>query len=140
MRLPRRSRGLNLAEVLIALSLLTGAFLVVVGLFAKTLQLQTRTAELTEAAEIGKTVMEGLKAQPGLIPDPTKSFTTAADIIAGPPPFPPQPFPSVQGEYGKYDIEIHVEESPSTPNLKAVEVVIKWEGGQGTHIQTLFPE
>lgn len=140
MRLLRRSRGLNLAEVLIALTLLTGAFLLVVGLFAKTLQIQTRTAELTEAAEIGKTVMEGLKAQPGLIPDPTKSFKTTADILPGPPQFPPPPFPSVQGEYGKYDIEIHIEESPSTPNLKAVEVVVKWEGGHGTHIQTLFPE
>lgn len=140
MRLLRRSRGLNLAEVLIALTLLTGAFLLVIGLFSKTLQLQTRTAELTEAAEIGKTVMEGLKAQPGLIPDPTKSFTTTADILPGPPPFPPPPFPSIQGEYGQYDIEIHIEESPSTPNLKAVEVVIKSEGGHGTHIQTLVPE
>lgn len=139
-RLLRRLYGFNLAEVLIALALLTTAFLVVVGIFVPTLQLQTRTAEITEAAEIAKTVMEGLKAQPGLVPDPTKSFFTTADIIVGPPPFPPAPFPQIQGEYGTYDIEIHITESPATPDLKAVEVIVKWEGGQGTRIQTLFAE
>jgi hypothetical protein len=134
-----KPRGLSLAEVLIALALLTFGFLMVIGLFAQNLQLQSRSAEMTEAVEIARSVMEELKARPALIPDPTVHFQTASQIIPGPPPFPPAPFPSVQGEHGRYTIEIKIEEA--TPRgVKAVEVYVAWEGGRGVSLQTLFPE
>lgn len=133
------NRALSLAEVLIALTLLTVAFLSVVALFARNLQLQSRAAEITECAEIGKGIMEQLKANPAVIPDPTESFRDASQIIAGPPPFPPPPFPTVEGAHGTYSVEINITET-TVPNCKAVEVVVAWVGGRGVRLQTLFPE
>jgi len=121
------------------LALLTFGFLVVIGLFARNLQLQSRSSEMTESAEIGRAIMEELKARPALIPDPTVSFTSASQRIPGPPPFPPDPFPTVVGEHGTYSIEINIQEA-SPRNLKAVEVVVSWEGGHGVRLQTFFPE
>ena len=141
MSFPRitRPKGSSLLEVLIAASLLTVAFLAVVGLFSQNLKLQSRSAEMTECAEIGRRILEQLKANEGIIPSPTVTFDKNSVQIPGPPPFPPDPFPFVQGEHGLYEITINIEEA--TPlYLKSVEVVVSWEGGHGVSLQTFFSE
>lgn len=140
MRLCRTSpRASSLLEVLIAASLLTVAFLAVIGLFSQNLKLQSRSAEMTECAEIARNILEQMKANEGLIPSPTVTFDKNSAQLAGPPPFPPNPFPFVQGEHGLYEVTINIEEA--TPvYLKSVEVIVSWEGGRGVSLQTYFSE
>ena len=119
------------------MAFLTMAFLAVVGLFSINLQLINRSSERSEAAEIARTVLNQMKADISLIPPPPAEFTPSTPVIAGPPDFPPPPFPRVHGASGTYEITVRVRDS-GVSGVKAVEVQVAWEGGQGVRVETFF--
>lgn len=130
---------MSLLEILLALTLLVVGFLAVAGLFSSNLQLINRSSELTEASEIAREVLEVMKAYPETVPGPPMRFTPNSPVLPGTPPFPPPPFPTVDGENGRYEITVNITNAP-VDDLKAVEVQVSWDGGQGVRIQTLLPE
>ena len=134
----RRRSGLTMAEIVVAMAILLMGFLAVSGIFSRNLQLVERSAELTEASEIGRRVMEAIEAHPDSIPDPPAAFTPETSPLAGDPPFPPLPFPETTGDRGTYRISVTVEAS-GVAALKAVEVRVAWNHEQGVRLQKLFP-
>jgi type II secretory pathway pseudopilin PulG len=133
----RAIRAVTLTEIIIGMGLLVVAFLAVAGIFSRNLQLQSRTQEMTEAAELGRRLLDSLRLDPRGIPDPPALFTPASSLLVGPPAFPPAPFPSIDGSFGRYDITVKVD-SAADPSLKLVEVNVAWEDGQGVTLQTFF--
>lgn len=127
-----------------AVSLLTFGLLAVIGIFSHQLELERRNSELMEATELARGILENLKSDPSSVPPPPASFAPGDTPLAGPPAFPPAPFPYVEGDGGRYDIFVKVE-AAGPPGLKAVEVRVTWhekaapQADRGVALQTFLP-
>ena len=117
-------RGLTLAEILVALALLSVALLTMVAIFTKNLSLAGKTEEMTVATELGKTMLERVAVmEPDLVPVP--SYFARHPVNAD--GFPPSPYPSQTIDGREYEIEVR-----TTPrgDLVLVEATVIWSRGR----------
>lgn len=138
-RLRGDPRGFTLSEVMVAIGLLAVALLAVISLFTAALRLQAQLQERTEAASLGRELMERIRAAPGTVPAAPRSWyggemeDTPYDL--GPPRFPPAPYPFHNG----YSLDVELEDAPR-PGMKLVRVGVRWKGGKKLAFQTFIPK
>lgn len=125
----RKTAALTLAEVIIAIGLLSMVLLMLVGVFIGGLQLMARSEVHTEASSIGREVIETIEDEGGFsaLPSSMASFDGAVPHpkLDG---FPPDPYPKATRGGREYIIRVEVR-SPSS-RLGAVLVTVKWNEGQ----------
>ena len=106
-------RGFNLAEVLLAVFLITLALLAVVGVFTASLPFLSHNREAATASALARSLHEEMLARGGLPTTPTLFRGSVPDPpVAG---FPPAPYPRQQVEGRDYDFEVRVDPEEVPP-------------------------
>lgn len=125
--LKRINGGFTLSEVMISVGLLAVAVLAVIGLFTGAIQMQAQSQERAEAEAVARDIMERIRAAPSNVPPAPATWIggefTSTPVDAGPPAFPPLPYPY---DSGGYSVDVYLENA-SRPDMKLVRVVIRWK-------------
>ena len=125
----REYKGLTLAEILIAVGLLTMVLVLLVGVFIGGLQLMQRSEVHTAASSIGREVMETIEDEGGLACIPLHSTAfNGANPDASVDGFPPAPYPRVS-RAGR-EFVVRVETHSLSARMAAVLVTVSWGGGR----------
>lgn len=132
MRRTRRDAGFSLAEMLLALLLLSVGVLALIGVFTGGLNLMSRSEEITSATQVGRNVMEQIKQMdPALIPDNADFDGTVAANASG---FPPAPYPNIERQGRNFDLRVQTERKG--PHSVSVLVTVSWQDGGPLKFET----
>ena len=124
---------------MLSVGLLAVAVLAVIGLFTGAIQMQAQSQERAEAEAVARDMMERIRAAPSNVPPAPGTWIggelTSTPVAAGPPDFPPPPYPY---DKGGYSVDVYLENS-SRPDMKLVRVAIRWKDNKRRlEIQTLI--
>ncbi|MCA9796903.1 MAG: hypothetical protein KC910_34070 [Candidatus Eremiobacteraeota bacterium] len=129
-------RGFTLAEVMVALGLITIAVLTIIAAFTGALQLSSKSSEITAATGVGQDFLEAIRdAGYDFVPDGTYTFDgrRADPAIDG---FPPDPYPVAQVDGRDYSLKVRV--APKGATLKIVTVEVFWGNQSRIALETFF--
>lgn len=127
MRTPRRA--LTLAEVILALGILTSAILAIVAAFIGALELNSRSVEIAVATQVGRDFLERVKEQGyDVVPEGTFVFSGSDNNPRTAQGFPPDPYPSIRANDRDHTLLVRVGTKGAT--LKVVTVEVSW-GNKG---------
>jgi hypothetical protein len=128
--------GLTLAELVVTMALLSSAGLGLLAAFTSGLKLMQQSTNLSMATDLGKEMIEGIKAAgydqavvgdfDGRRPDPPDALTT----------FPAQPYPSSWRNDQQYTLRVVCEQHSPTTRLLRVEVF--WGRTHRTSLSTML--
>lgn len=129
LRHRRARKGLTLAEILMAVGLLSMVLILLVGVFIGGLQLMQSSEVHTAASSIGREVMETIEDEGGFacLPLDSSSFN-GANPDATVDGFPPEPYPTASR--GGRDFVLRVETQNLSARMTAVLVTVSWDGGR----------
>lgn len=119
-------KGLTLAEILVALAILSLALLTMIAVFIKNLSLSAKAEETTVATELCHRQLQNIRSmEPELIPTPA-NFTGAPSNSDG---FPPEPYPSQTLDREDYNVEVSTRVDG---DFVLVESTVSWRRGRLT--------
>lgn len=138
----REGKGaFTITEVIISVGLLAVSLLAVIGLFTSALRFQKQSKRRGEAIEKAKAILERIRAAPNVVPAAPRSWTGGqmvfTPLAAGPPTFPPQPYPYDPVSGFAFDVTIDSVDA-KRPGMKLVRVVVRGDDGKQVELQTLI--
>ena len=121
----RGIRGFSLAEMLLALGLLSVGLLALIGVLTGGLHLMSKSEEITSATQVARSVIERIKdMEPAAVPE---NGTFGGSNLANSSGFPPAPFPTTQSNGRTYDLTVTT--TRVGPHTVSLEVTVTWEDG-----------
>lgn len=129
--------------MVLSFGLLAVAILALVAMFISGVKLSAQSRNITVATEIGRGVLEEIRAQikvQGFSYLPTGDYSydgRVPDAQAGPPYFPPAPYPGSKLNNQEYQVVVTGKE-PSVDRLKQVRVDVYWTATSHISLETRF--
>lgn len=122
------------------MGLLAVALLAVIGLFTAAIRFQAQLQENSKATHMATEILERVRAAPGTVPAAPAAWyggeLASTPQAAGPPPFPPNPYPYKDG----FSIDVFLENS-TRPGMKLIRVELRWKNnGRKLALQTLISD
>lgn len=119
-------RGLNLAEVMLALGILAVAMLALIGVFTSGLRLLAQSRDAQTATQLARQLLEQVRVS-GNVPHAALTFDGSIPTaqVAG---FPPAPYPAAT--VANLPFTLVVTTQPIRPDFVAVRVVVRWHQHQ----------
>lgn len=132
-------RALTLAEVVIALGILTTAILAIIAGFIGALELNARSLEVAVATQVGRDFMERVKEHGyDVVPEGTFVFSGANNDPRNAQGFPPDPYPRIVTNEREHFLLVRVDTKGAT--LKVVTVEVSWGNSGRVILETyLYP-
>lgn len=126
------SRGLSLAEVIIAIGLLAVAIVSLVAMFSRGMIQLGHSKQVSQATDAAQTCLETIKAGgPGFVALGT--FDGRQDDPANADGFPPAPYPkTAEG----YPLVVRASQTGTPAGTVAVSVEVFYESGQKVYLET----
>lgn len=129
-------RGLSLAEVILALGLISIAGLALIATFLSGTRMMDQSTDLSMATDVGREFLETVRAQgyeqtvvgvfDGSLPTPPDATTA----------FPSAPYPTTVRDQEEFTVTVDCSQySPSTRLLK---VTVSWEGKHRTTLAAMI--
>lgn len=131
-------------EVMVSIGMLAVAALSLLTVFIGGLKLMQRSNEMAAANDVAKSVLEAVKRDTDIhgltaVPPGITKFDGRlpdAKDIAGPVPFPPDPYPATT--VNETDYTIMVESSDDGSRVKRVKVSVFWNNNPPLSLETLI--
>ena len=112
---------------MLAVGILAAGILTIVLMFSSSLALMADSADVSMATEVAREVIERSKAiDPSLLPGPGTTFNGLAGDppLAGPPEFPPAPYPMANEDGRRFPIIVTLSD-PGLVGVLAIEVEVR---------------
>lgn len=132
-------KGLTLAEVIVALGILTAAVLAIIAGFIGALELNARSLEMAVATQVARDFLERVKEQGyEVVPEGTFEFDGRANQPPNAQGFPPAPYPSIVENERTHFLKVKVDTKGAS--LKVVVVEVEWTEKRRVTLETyLYP-
>lgn len=116
-------RGINLAEIMLAVGILAVAMLALIGVFTSGLRLLAQSRDSQTATQLARQVLEQVRVS-GNVPHNALTFdgSTPTPAVAG---FPPAPYPTAT--VANLPFTLFVTTQPIRPDFVAVRVEVRWQ-------------
>ena len=130
---------MTVAEVIMALGILSIAILAIVAGFIGALELNSRSVEMAVATQVGRDFLERVKEQGyDKVPDGTFRYNGANNDPITADGFPPSPYPQVAANGRQHWLLVRVGVKGAT--LKVVNVEVSWGNRGRVYLETyLYP-